>query len=66
MRLAHFFIERPIFAGVIWVIAVLVGSISYTSLPVAQYPNIAPPTIQVTATYPGASAETLAETVAAT
>lgn len=66
MRFAHFFIERPIFAAVIWTIVVLVGGLSFTSLPVAQYPDIAPPTIQVTAHYPGASAETVADTVAAT
>lgn len=66
MRFAHFFISRPIFASVIWTIVVLVGAIAYQSLPVAQYPDIAPPTIQVQATYPGASAETIAGTVAAT
>ncbi|MEQ8749791.1 MAG: efflux RND transporter permease subunit, partial [Amphiplicatus sp.] len=66
MRFAHFFINRPIFAAVIWTIVVLVGAISFTSLPIAQYPDIAPPTIQVNAVYPGASAETVAETVAAT
>ncbi|MEM6668375.1 MAG: multidrug efflux RND transporter permease subunit [Pseudomonadota bacterium] len=65
MNLSHFFIQRPIFAGVIWTILVIVGYLSYLQLPIAQYPNIAPPTIQVTATYPGASAETVAETVAA-
>jgi len=66
MRIAHFFIDRPIFASVIWIIVMLIGGIAYTSLPVSQYPNIAPPTIQVNATYPGASATTVAETVAAT
>ncbi|MEQ8934810.1 MAG: efflux RND transporter permease subunit, partial [Amphiplicatus sp.] len=66
MRFAHFFINRPIFAAVIWTIVVLVGAISFSSLPIAQYPDIAPPTIQVNAVYPGASAETIAETVAAT
>ena len=64
MRLSHFFIERPIFASVISIVIVLVGAIAYVALPVAQYPEIVPPTIQVTATYPGASAETIAETVA--
>ena len=64
MRLSHFFIERPIFASVISIVIVLVGAIAYVALPVAQYPEIVPPTIQVTATYPGASAETVAETVA--
>ena len=66
MRFAHFFIDRPIFASVIWTIVMMVGFIAYRSLPVAQYPDIAPPTIQVNAVYPGASATTIAETVAAT
>ena len=65
MRFSHFFIDRPIFAGVISVLIVLVGLFAYPSLPVAQYPEIAPPTIAVTASYPGASAEVLADTVAA-
>ena len=66
MRTAHFFINRPIFAAVIWIIVMLVGGIAYKQLPVAQYPDIAPPTIQVNAVYPGASATTIADTVAAT
>ena len=65
MRFSHFFIDRPIFAGVISVLIVLIGIFAYPTLPVAQYPEIAPPTIAVTATYPGASAEVLADTVAA-
>ncbi|MGB1026037.1 MAG: efflux RND transporter permease subunit, partial [Rhodospirillaceae bacterium] len=65
MTLSHFFIRRPIFAGVIWTILLIVGYISYLQLPLAQYPDIAPPTIQVTANYPGASAETVADTVVA-
>ena len=64
MRLSHFFIERPIFASVVAILITLVGAISYISLPVAQYPEIAPPTIVVTANYPGASAEIVADTVA--
>jgi len=64
MRFSHFFIDRPIFASVVAIVITLVGTIAYFSLPVAQYPEIVPPTIQVTATYPGASAETIAETVA--
>jgi HAE1 family hydrophobic/amphiphilic exporter-1 len=64
MRFPHFFIERPIFAVVLSVLIVIVGAIAYPSLPVAQYPEIAPPTVVVTASYPGASAETLAQTVA--
>ncbi len=64
MRFSHFFIDRPIFAAVVSIFIVLVGVFAYPLLPVGQYPEIAPPTISVTATYPGASAETLAETVA--
>ena len=65
MKLSHFFIERPIFAGVISVFITLVGLFAYPMLALSQYPDIAPPTVAVIATYPGASAETLAETVAA-
>lgn len=65
MRLSRFFITRPIFAGVIAVVITIIGAIAYWQLPVAQYPDIVPPTVTVTATYPGASAETVAETVAA-
>ncbi len=65
MRFSHFFIDRPIFAGVISVLIVLIGIFAYPTLPVAQYPEIAPPTIAVSASYPGASAEVLADTVAA-
>ncbi|AKH44113.1 hydrophobe/amphiphile efflux-1 (HAE1) family protein [Altererythrobacter atlanticus] len=64
MRLSRFFIDRPIFAGVIAIIITLVGAISYFFLPVSQYPEVVPPTVTVTATYPGASAETVADTVA--
>ncbi|MEO0994077.1 MAG: efflux RND transporter permease subunit, partial [Pseudomonadota bacterium] len=64
MGFAQFFIDRPIFATVVSIVITLVGLISYTVLPVTQYPEIAPPTIQVTASYSGASAETVADTVA--
>ena len=64
MRFSHFFIERPIFASVVSIAITLAGAIAYSTLPVAQYPDIVPPTIQVTAAYPGASAETVADTVA--
>ncbi len=64
MRFTHFFVERPIFATVLSVLIVLVGSIAYFNLPIAQYPEIAPPSISVTASYPGATAETAADTVA--
>jgi hydrophobe/amphiphile efflux-1 (HAE1) family protein len=65
MRFPHFFIDRPIFAAVLSILIVIVGAIAYPTLPVAQYPEIAPPTVVVSASYPGASAETLAQTVAA-
>ena len=64
MRFSRFFIDRPIFAGVVSVIIILIGLFAYPSLPVSQYPPIAPPTVQVVAFYPGASAEVLADTVA--
>ncbi|MBQ0711651.1 MAG: multidrug efflux RND transporter permease subunit [Porticoccus sp.] len=64
MKLAHFFIERPIFAGVLSTLIVMVGGIAYLNLPVSQYPEIAPPSISVTASYPGATAEIAAATVA--
>ncbi len=65
MNFSRFFIDRPIFAGVISVFITLIGAFALPQLPLSQYPDIAPPTIQVRATYPGASAETLASTVAA-
>ena len=64
MRFAHFFIDRPVFAIVISVVTVIVGAISLFALPIAQYPDIAPPTVTVTCVYPGANAKTVAETVA--
>jgi HAE1 family hydrophobic/amphiphilic exporter-1 len=64
MKFAHFFVDRPIFASVLSIVMVLVGYVAYTRLPVAQYPEIAPPTITVRASYPGANAETVASTVA--
>lgn len=64
MRLSHFFIDRPIFATVVSLLITIIGGISYFSLPVAQYPEIAPPTIVVSASYPGASAQVVADTVA--
>ncbi|GAY23704.1 efflux RND transporter permease subunit [Sphingobium fuliginis] len=65
MRLSRFFIDRPIFAAVIAVIITVVGAIAFVGLPVSQYPDIVPPTVTVSAQYPGASAETVASTVAA-
>ncbi len=63
--MSRFFINRPIFASVISIIIVIAGLMAARALPVAQYPEIAPPTVVITASYPGASAETLAKTVAA-
>jgi hydrophobe/amphiphile efflux-1 (HAE1) family protein len=64
MRLTHFFIDRPRFAIVLNTFVTLLGLGSLASLPVAQYPEVVPPTVQITTTYPGASAETVARTVA--
>ena len=64
MKFAHFFIDRPIFATVISLVIVILGSIAYFNLPVAQYPDVVPPTIVVRASYPGASPEVLADSVA--
>ncbi len=64
MRLAHIFIDRPIFATVLSVFVTLVGLGALAILPVAQYPEIVPPTVQITTIYPGASAETVSRTVA--
>lgn len=61
---SHTFIRRPVFAAVISIITVIVGLFAMISLPVDRYPDIAPPTINVTATYPGADAQTVADTVA--
>src|SRR6202030_4187261 len=61
---SHFFIDRPIFAAVIAIILTLVGAISFRALPISEYPEIAPPTVEVTATFAGASAEVVSKTVA--
>ncbi len=65
MGFSHFFIRRPIFAAVIAIIITIVGAVASFGLPVAQYPEVVPPTVTVSANYPGASAETVADTVAA-
>ena len=65
MQLSHFFIRRPIFAAVIAIIIAIVGTFAYFGLPVSQFPNVVPPTVTVSTNYPGASAETVADTVAA-
>src|SRR5512141_512522 len=62
--MAKFFIERPVLANVIAFVTILLGAVALGVLPVSQYPPITPPTVQVTTTYPGASAKTLVETVA--
>ncbi len=64
MRFSHFFVDRPIFAAVIAILVTLVGYISFRALPVAEYPDIAPPTVEVKATFAGASAEVIGQTVA--
>src|SRR6187200_1557305 len=62
---ARFFIDRPIFAAVLSILIVLAGGIAVWNLPLAQYPPIAPPTVQVECRYPGASAQVVAESIAA-
>tara|TARA_R110002153_G_scaffold270890_2_gene437678 strand:+ start:23858 stop:27025 length:3168 start_codon:yes stop_codon:yes gene_type:complete len=64
MNFSQFFISRPKFASVLAIIVLIIGSLAYQILPVEQYPQVAPPTIQVTASYPGANAEIAAQTVA--
>ena len=63
--LARFFIDRPIFAWVLSIVITLIGAVSAMNLPIAQYPDITPPTVQVTCTYPGADAQVVADSVAA-
>jgi multidrug efflux pump len=63
--LARFFVDRPVFATVLSLVIVLMGSVALMQLPIAQYPEVAPPTIQITALYPGANSQVVADTVAA-
>jgi hydrophobe/amphiphile efflux-1 (HAE1) family protein len=63
--ISHFFIDRPIFASVLSIVIVLAGGVAYFTLPVAQYPDVTPPTVLVTAVYPGANAQTVRDTVGA-
>src|SRR5947209_14164342 len=63
--ISHFFIDRPIFASVLSIVITLAGLVAVFTLPVAQYPDVTPPTVQVTAYYPGANAQTVRDTVAA-
>jgi multidrug efflux pump subunit AcrB len=62
MRFTHFFIDRPIFAAVLSIILTIAGVLVERALPISEYPEIAPPTVSIRATYPGASAEVLAQT----
>lgn len=62
--ISEFFINRPVLANVLAIVIVLLGGVALVTLPVAQYPNIVPPTVQVTTTYPGASAQTVVDNVA--
>jgi len=64
MNFSRFFVDRPIFAAVLSIVITLLGGLAFVALPVSQYPEIVPPTVVVSATYPGADARTLAETVA--
>ena len=64
MKFSHFFIDRPIFAAVLSIVTLIVGGIAYLNLPVAQYPEVVPPTIVVRASYPGAPPDVIAQTVA--
>ncbi len=61
--ISHFFIDRPIFASVLSIVIVLAGTVAAFTLPVAQYPDVTPPTVVVSASYPGANALTLRDTV---
>ena len=61
--MAKFFIYRPVFAWVVALFLMVLGVVSITQLPVSQYPNVAPPTIRISTTYPGASAQTLEDSV---
>src|SRR6201981_1295123 len=63
MRISHFFIDRPIFAAVVSIVFVILGGVSFSRLPIAPLPEIAPPIINVSGQYPGASAEVVASTV---
>ncbi len=65
MSLSHFFIDRPRFAAVLSIVIMIVGGIAYYTLPIAQFPEVAPPTVVVRASYPGATPDVIAETVAA-
>ncbi|MCP4055793.1 MAG: hypothetical protein GY738_00385, partial [Pseudoalteromonas sp.] len=61
--MARFFIDRPVFAWVLAIITMMAGVLAITSLPIEQYPKVAPPSVTISATYPGASAETVENSV---
>lgn len=65
MKFPHFFIQRPIFAIVLSVFMLIAGSLAFFQLPLSEYPSVTPPTVQVTASYPGANPNVIADTVAA-
>ncbi|MBU3972363.1 MAG: efflux RND transporter permease subunit, partial [Alphaproteobacteria bacterium] len=65
MKFPRFFIDRPIFAVVLSVLMLIAGGLALLRLPLSEYPSVTPPTVQVTAAYPGASPDVIAETVAA-
>ena len=65
MRISHFFIDRPIFASVVSIVFIILGGVAFLRLPVAQYPEIQPPIINVSGQYPGANADVIASTVVA-
>ena len=63
--ISHFFIDRPIFASVLSIVIMVLGLVALQALPIAQFPEITPPVVQIEADYPGANAEILADSVAA-
>jgi len=63
--ISHFFIDRPIFASVLSIVITLAGAVAVFTLPIAQYPDVTPPTVLVTASYPGANSQTVRDTVGA-
>lgn len=65
MKFPHFFIQRPIFAIVLSVFMLIAGALAFFQLPLSEYPSVTPPTVQVSASYPGANPKVIADTVAA-
>ncbi len=64
MNIAHFFIDRPVFAAVLSIVTIIAGALAIFALPISQYPDIAPPTVTISTSYPGANADTVSKTVA--